>query len=205
MERQQLIKQIVQTAVWHEIGRLAKLIHTVPVQGFGDWLDGPTTRQFHPRWESYVGWYLDYIFDGKLVEGGVLTTGQANQAQKMLTQLLAWKFEQRLCHGNLALKNVIVGADNACHIIDWGNGASQRVPHFELAEVLAWDVDGVAIRPFMAGYGLAPAALAQMQPELDLLQLWRWLDAVRWAMDYWTDWQALDFVQTAQQRATSLL
>ncbi|MEM7115823.1 MAG: aminoglycoside phosphotransferase family protein [Chloroflexota bacterium] len=193
------------TAVWREIGRLAQQINTIPVHGYGDWLDDAATRRFHPSWESYVGWYLDFIFDGQLVDTAVLTTAQANKAQKLLAQLLDWRFEQRLCHGNLALKNVIVGDNGACTIIDWGNSAAQRAPHFEVAEVAAWDVDERGIRPFLAGYGLTQTQYAAMQPELELLQLWRWLDAIRWAMDRWEQWERVDFVQMAWRRAKRLL
>jgi hypothetical protein len=95
--------------------------------------------------------------------------------------MVDWRFSPALTHANLALKNAIVGPDGSVTLIDWGTAQAHRAPHLELAELRAWDYNLEEVAAFCEGYGVSQRQYRQMERELNILALWRVLDAVKWA------------------------
>jgi aminoglycoside phosphotransferase (APT) family kinase protein len=173
------------SAVWCEMGRQARLFHQVRALGFGEHLGGAVGAAPDT---SLAGWayaWEEFIFNPPLlVDRRILTAPAFEAARKCVAGIGLWAGEPYLCHGDLALRNVLVDADGNVCLLDWGTATGHLAPQRDLAEVHAWslDPDPPEVHDFSAGYGLAAREVAEQREALHALQLWRMLSSARWLL-----------------------
>jgi aminoglycoside phosphotransferase (APT) family kinase protein len=143
--------------------------------------------------------------DDTFVRYDILSTRKVGKARDLLNGLFDWSFSPTLSHGNLSLENTIVDDCGFVTVIDWGNAISHRSPHFDLAEVCAWNKDRAVATAFIEGYGLSRDEFESICADTRLLQLWRILDCVRWNLKRQDAENGRKFVEYGVKKLNALL
>ncbi len=181
---------VAPSRLWRALGKYAKLIHAIEVGGLGLELSDITRGDSQSSWLSHVNYNIESLCaDDALIDLKVLTWPQSNAVRGMFEVLRGRRFDFGLTHGDISLKNVIVGESGEVSLLDWGSAAADIVPHMELIELLRMnmlenDPDAAGLRSFLDGYGMTPAAFEAMRPDLEALLLLRAFDKLRWAIDH---------------------
>src|SRR3989344_5483092 len=181
--------QVDTVAVWREIGKYAKLIHSIPVSGFG--LDSSelmesTTNTSVDKWKKYVAYNIESLTqDDKLLELGALNNEQSKKVKNIFEELYEKQFSFGLNHGDLSLKNVMILPTNKVSIFDWGSAEAQIVPHHDFGEILKSSLKNGSpkFQSFLQGYGLADEGYKKIEEDIHSLMLLRAIDKLRWAID----------------------
>jgi aminoglycoside phosphotransferase (APT) family kinase protein len=152
----------------HELGGHARRIHGVETSGFGetfDWSENRLSRK--ESWREY----LEREFRGEqrlavLEEHGMLAKPALKALRQALGEIGRWDAQPVLNHGDLRLRNVIVGPEGGiAAVIDREFCTSNAAPYWDLSLALHdLAVDGK--EAFLEGYGMAPEALAEAGPAL---------------------------------------
>ena len=196
--------------IWRELGKYAKLIHSIRVPGFGLRLSEMTRGDARESWLRHLEYNIESLNgDDPLIELQVLTRPQTKLARDVFAGLRGREFTFGLNHGDISLKNTVVDARGRVSLLDWGSAEAAAVPHHDLIEMLKMnmtegDPGGGDIRAFLEGYGISAAELERMMPELDGLLLLRAFDKLRWAID-WNVEGLGEFVAHARQAASRCL
>ncbi len=175
--------------VWKEIGKYAKLIHNIPVSGFGldsaEIMDSKanTSQQKFNRYLTYNIESLNQ--EDKLLELGALDHEQSKKVKTLFETLLHKQFSFGLNHGDLSLKNVIVSNTNSVAIFDWGSAEAEIVPHHDFGEILKSSLksNSQEFHSFLNGYGLSSGEYKQIEDDVHTLMLLRAIDKLRWAIE----------------------
>ena len=127
--------------------------------------------------------------DDPLIKLKVLTQPQSKAVKDVFVSLKGREFTFGLNHGDISLKNTIVDIRGRVNLLDWGSAEAGIVPHHDLIQMLKMnmlegDPDSEEIRAFLDGYGISPAELERMMPELESLLVLRAFDKLRWAIDW---------------------
>jgi aminoglycoside phosphotransferase (APT) family kinase protein len=191
-------------AIWRELGRYARLIHSIPVPGFGLKLSEITRGDARKDWLRYLEYNIESLTeDDALIGLRVLTRAQSKTIRGVFEGLRGREFAFGLNHGDISLKNTVVDGGGRVHLLDWGSAEAGVVPHHDLIEMLKMsmlegDPDGEQILTFVEGYGMSSAELERMTPELEALLALRAFDKLRWALD-WNVEELESFVSHARQ------
>lgn len=175
--------------IWRELGKYAKLIHSIGVSGFGLSLSEITRGDARKSWLRYLDHNIESLTQNDpLIKLKVLTQLQSKLIRDVFADLRGREFTFGLNHGDISLRNTIVDKRGRVHLLDWGEAEAGIVPHHDLIEMLKMkmlegDPDDAQIRAFLDGYGISPAEFKQMMPELESLLVLRAFDALRWAID----------------------
>jgi aminoglycoside phosphotransferase (APT) family kinase protein len=156
-----------------ELGRYARLIHSIPTHGFGgrfDW--SPPHQGRNENWAAFLTRELDIDKRLVLLEGlGILNTQQVGALRETLLNSPELSGETALVHGDLRLKNVIVNEEGRINaIIDWEQAMSLTPPYWELAIALH-DLSIDAKEAFLRGYGLTDNRIAEITPILRAINI----------------------------------
>jgi aminoglycoside phosphotransferase (APT) family kinase protein len=172
-----------QLQIWRRLGEYARKIHGVAVIGWGEELEVDGT--FTGSWSKHLQYNIDCLTDNDpLIAMGVLTPSQSKALKKVLLALQQKPFTFGLNHGDLALRNVIVGTDSDIYLLDWGTARAEIVPHFDINEILrSTKPDPETLQAFLDGYGIAKEEFAAMKPDLNTLNILHEVDTLRWAID----------------------
>jgi len=176
--------------ILRELGKYARLIHSIGVHGFGSKLSEITGGDGRESWLRYLEHNIERLTeDDPLIKLKVLTQVQSKLIRDVFADLRGREFTFGLIHGDISLRNIIVDKHGTVHLLDWGSAEAGIVPHHDLIEMLMMnmvegDPDDAQIRAFLDGYGISPAEFKQMMPELESLLVLRALDHVRWAIDW---------------------
>lgn len=185
-------------SMWREMGRLARIINTIPTPGYG--------YDLRSGWSEFIDWSLTNIFRDALFESsGILSWKQVTAAKKMISSMAEWRFKPHLAHGNLSPGNVLIDSSGKLHVVDWGSAIGARVPHFEVADVLAWGWGRKFERAFLEGMGIGGERFQELRDDVEKVIVWRFMDSIRWASKSKPDWKALDFVTRAASRLGFLI
>jgi aminoglycoside phosphotransferase (APT) family kinase protein len=137
-----------------ELGRYAKIIHSIPTNGFGhhfDWSDNK-----HAKKKTWI----EYLQNELKVDEGLrflgdhqfLTTRKLRRLIFIFKRIKQWTIAPSLNHGDLRLKNVIVNkAGKIKAILDWDNCNSNVAPYWDLSIALH-DLSIDAKEKFLEGY-----------------------------------------------------
>lgn len=160
-------------AVVHEVGQYARLINSIPTEGFGNTFDWSSNRL---SFNNSFGDYLDAEFNraGRLAilkKHKMLSTARLDKIETVLNKLAASKPASMLAHGDLRLKNVLVDdSGKIIAIIDWDNCCSAIAPAWDLAIALHdLSIDGK--QAFIEGYGLALSDLDKTKQIIRVLNI----------------------------------
>jgi aminoglycoside phosphotransferase (APT) family kinase protein len=175
--------------IWRELGKYARLIHSIGVPGFGLRLSEITRGDARKSWLRYLEYNIESLTENDpLIKLKVLTQLQSKIIKDVFADLRGREFTFGLNHGDISLKNTIVDRHGRVNLLDWGSAEAGIVPHHDLIQMLKMnmlegDPDGDEIRAFLDGYGISPAELERMMPELESLLVLRAFDKLRWAID----------------------
>ena len=93
-----------------------------------------------------------------------------------------WKVSPTLSHGDIRLKNVMVGdTGKIIAILDWENCTSNVAPYWELSLALH-DLTMDEKQNFLDGYGLDLKAYMQIAPAIKALNILNYARSVRHAL-----------------------
>lgn len=175
--------------IWRELGRYARLIHSIGVPGFGLRLSEITQGDARKSWLRYLDYNIESLTENDpLIKLKVLTQLQSRLIRNVFADLRKREFTFGLNHGDISLKNTIVDKHGRVSLLDWGSAEAGIVPHYDLIELLRMnllegDPDNEQIQAFLDGYGISPAEFKRMMPELESLLVLRAFDELRWAID----------------------
>lgn len=171
-------------ALWREMGRLAAILNTIPVEGYG-WQGNVTDGSLRfndDHWAATLHKLQNYMFSSDvLVRNNILSARETVAASGIIAGLESWKFAPVLTHGDLFPKNVIVGGDGTVHLIDYGGAAGGRSLFFELNSICALEPNPRLPAAFCEGYGLSGREFEALKTELAPLVLMRSLSHAIWA------------------------
>jgi aminoglycoside phosphotransferase (APT) family kinase protein len=196
--------------IWRDLGRYAKLIHSIGVPGFGLTLSEITRGDARRSWLRYLEYNIESLTENdSLIKLKVLTQLQSKHIKDLFAILREREFIFGLNHGDISLKNTIVDMRGTVNLLDWGSAEAGIVPHHDLIEMLKMnmlegDPDGEEIRAFLDGYGISPAEFERMMPELERLLVLRAFDKLRWAID-WNIEELDRFVSHAREAVSRCL
>jgi aminoglycoside phosphotransferase (APT) family kinase protein len=196
--------------IWRELGKYAKLIHSISVKGFGLKLSEMTQGDARKSWLRYLKYNIESLTeDDPLIKLKVLTRPQSKVIKAVFADLKRREFTFGLNHGDISLKNTIVDVRGRVSMLDWGSAEAAIVPHHDLIQMLKMNMlegvpSGEEIRAFLAGYGISPAELERMMPELENLLILRAFDKLRWAID-WNVEELGGFVSHAREAVSRCL
>lgn len=154
--------------VLREMGRFARLIHSVPTNGFGhtfDWSENRLSRK--DTWSDY----LEREFHGEqrlalLEQHGMLPKHALKVLRAALREIETWEVTPVLNHGDLRLKNVIVGPKGEiAALLDWEFCTSNAAPYWDLSLALH-DLSVDAKEELLNGYGMIPREVVDAAPAL---------------------------------------
>jgi aminoglycoside phosphotransferase (APT) family kinase protein len=176
--------------IWRQLGRYARLIHSIEVAGFGLKLQDLTQGDSQESWLEYLNYNIESLNENdELIKLKVVTQAQSGVIRASFENLKRRTFNFGLNHGDVSLKNVIVDESGKVNLLDWGSAEASIVPHHDLIQMLKMnmlenDPDDAAIQSFLDGYGISQSEFEQMRPTLENLLLLRAFDKLRWAIDW---------------------
>lgn len=170
-------------SVWESMGRWARVIHSLPVSGWGPNFDGDDV--FDGDWADHIAYNIEALAaDDPLLALGVLDNVTSEELKRRFQELAERPFAIGLCHGDLALHNLLVDDNSgAITLVDWGSAGAFPVPHYEFNEIVgagnATDAEMDALRK---GYGLSDGTFESIQSVQRDLSALREVDTLRWAL-----------------------
>lgn len=166
------------------LGRYARAIHEIPVDGFGDDLAGFTSGNGRAGWLGWVDYNLgELTASDPLIGLGVYAPADQPRIRDTFHWLRSLDVAVGLNHGDLARRNTVVGPQGV-FLLDWGCAEMHVVPHYDLNALrTAYALDPSSWQAFLDGYGIDADAWERLRPEVDALGLLKAFDLVRWAID----------------------
>jgi len=170
--------------VLRELGEYTSRINKIQTQDFGhifDWSSNKLSRQ--RTWQAYLDNELKV--DERLAtfrRSGLLNHDQLKKLQGEIESMRNWSIRPTLSHGDIRLKNVMVGATGKIiAILDWENCTSNVAPYWELSLALH-DLTMDEKQNFLDGYGLDLKAYMQIAPAIKALNILNYARSVRHAL-----------------------
>ena len=119
-----------------QMGEYAAIIHSVPTHGFGkvfDWSDNKLSK--NGTWRDYLdGEFKAGLKLEILDRNAMLSPVNLKKLKANLKKIKNWERAPMFNHGDLRLKNVIVGGDcKIAAIIDWEDCCSNIAPEWDLS------------------------------------------------------------------------
>lgn len=178
--------EIVSTPeLWQTLGKYLRLIHEVPVAGFGEKLDDITSGNVE-QWKQYLGYNITSLTEEDvLIKMGVLNISTSQKLSVLFKSLGTKNFTFGLNHGDYSLANIIIDEHAIPHVIDWGCAEAHVVPHHDLGVILDESLkdDSDEFAAFLDGYGTSMADYETMRSDIQALQMLEAIDKLRWAID----------------------
>jgi hypothetical protein len=184
--------------MWRQLGRYAKTIHSIAAPGFGDRFlsQHPTSLS----WRNWMAYQRSSLLDDEQLWRGLLRRWQLVRIRDRFDKLCELSFDPMLCHANIGERNAIVDRLKNVFLLDWGNAGGYPTS-WDLAEVVAWnEPDHSSVQYFCEGYELPDDQRREMKDQLLLIQTWRWLSSIRWAMDTGPNWKKEPVVQLSLEK-----
>ncbi len=171
--------------IWHTLGRYARRIHGIALDGFGESLADFHRGNAQAAWRGYVDYNLRSLTpDDALLRLNVYQPEQVDAIRQVFRTLREATVRIGLNHYDLAVRNTMVDARGQVSLLDWGSAEAHLVPHYDLLEILRHLHPGDArFHAFLDGYGLDEKEFAALLPEVRSLALLKAFDLTRWAID----------------------
>jgi aminoglycoside phosphotransferase (APT) family kinase protein len=189
-----LDSNVPKSSIWSKLGEYAKLIHSIPVKGYGENLIDPVHGEFQSpshagsdgSWQGYVSHNMESLTEhDRLIDLGVISLIESQRIKKLFENLKNQSFRFGLNHGDLSLKNTIVNQANQVVLLDW-NAKVSVVPHATIAQLMHYQIleldeapSAEEFKAFIDGYGISEAELSDIRHYL----LLRAVDNLRWAIN----------------------
>jgi len=177
-------------SILEELGRIARAVHGIKTVGFGPsfkWDESgmdQASASDGATWPEYLRNELrahDRL--DRLVGLGMIEGRQEESLRQTLAEVEAWEGPPILNHGDLRLKNVVVGAEgHILGLIDWESSVSVVGPHWDLSIALH-DLSIDAKQAFLTGYGLSDDEIRQAAPVWRLFNVLNYVPTIDQLVD----------------------
>lgn len=171
--------RIQQERILLVLGKYARRLHTVQVEGFGTDLSEPGrfTDRFSKSFAEQLAYHLRMLMGRDPVAAlGAYPCDDVPRVASVFQFL--WRNPPRmgLCHGDLSLKNTLLRPDGTVMLLDFGCARVHAVPYtdFDCAQLPTWGRE-----LFWHGYGMACE-----KRTLRAIVLLNRFDLLRWAMGH---------------------
>ena len=149
-----------------EMGRYGALINSIPTKGFGNTFDWSSNQlSFNETFAEYLENALQIESKMETLEKHkMISKEKLKTLRKIFNDAKKLKIKPHLTHGDLRLKNVLVGEDGKINaIIDWETCTSNIAPQWELSLALhdLWIDEKQA---FLDGYGISEKEFREITP-----------------------------------------
>ena len=154
--------------ILHEMGRLAKLINSIPTTGFGSTFDWSSNQLSHnTKWADYLEKELRISSRLETLEKQCsLSSSQIKKLRRTLECIGSGNPKTVLNHGDIRLKNVMVNeAGKITAILDWEHCTSNVAPQWELSLALH-DLSIDEKQEFLDGYELPEKEIVEISPAI---------------------------------------
>ena len=181
--------------LWHELGRLAGRIHSIPFPSAEKRAPEPPASLFGLLSVATPREWLRQIEEGIasvskldiLREHNVYERKQRDILVSLWEDLKTLPFRAGLNHGDLSLKNTIVDQDDQVSLLDWGSALVQAVPYYDLSQIVKNEIESndpnqEQTRAFLRGYGLSSSNAEKRIAEATTYLLLRAFAKARWAV-----------------------
>jgi hygromycin-B 4-O-kinase len=167
------------------MGRYAALINSIQTNGFGqtfDWSSNQLSR--NETFKEYL--QKEYCFEKKLKileKNRAVSSLQIKKLRKIFTEAMRMTPKPALNHGDIRLKNVIVGKNGKINaIIDWEGCTSNIAPQWELSLALHdHGIDGM--QHFLKGYGINHVKFKEIAPLIKAFNITNYAAAIEGIAD----------------------
>jgi aminoglycoside phosphotransferase (APT) family kinase protein len=184
------------SCIWRKLGEHASRLQTIRTEGYGELLSDATRGQFSSpphdgfdgSWHSFVQYNIDSLTaEDSLLQLGVMTNRQSQQAGQRFARLRQTPFRFGLCHGDLSLKNTIVTKEGLVQLIDWGSAEAHLCPHMDLVQLLRSQLqtgrpDAAELQSLLEGCWIGGSEYNGLLDDLNALHLLTAFDKLRWAL-----------------------
>ena len=143
-------------SIVRELGHYAAIINSIPTEGFGSTFDwAGENRPRYRNWKDFLDKELKLDEKLEVLEATrMLDAAGRQKVRTMLEAAQSAASRQRLNHGDLRMKNLLVEKDGRISaILDWEQCTSNITPHWEFALALH-DLNIDEKQAFLAGYEL---------------------------------------------------
>nr|WP_243764428.1 phosphotransferase [Bittarella massiliensis (ex Durand et al. 2017)] len=167
-------------SLWRELGRFARALHQIPVQGFGlEWAGGSRfVDPFSPTLERQIAYNLSCLTGGDpLLSLGGYSPSLQGPIRRLWEGLEPRRIPLGLCHGDLSPRNLLCSAGGVT-LVDFGCAAVHACPDYEVSSLESHS--GGQWQAFLEGYGWSEARWAAHRPRYAALLLLRRADTLRW-------------------------
>ena len=170
-------------AVFHEAGRLTRLVNGIAVDGCGYHLHFDPAPRFGGRWMDGVNWDLKSIFaENTLVRIGAMDDAQFKKAKVFLEPMMDWDDRlPRLAHCDVKPGNLMVTPAEAVYMIDWTNAQGGPSPYLDLGGFVIMPESQPHVAAFLDGYRLDHQERDRMRADIYRLGVKNILRAAIWA------------------------
>jgi hygromycin-B 4-O-kinase len=201
-------------SILEELGRIARAVHGIRTVGFGPrftWDEGGIGQASARSSASNDATWAEYLRHelraherlDRLAGLGMIEGRQEESLRQTLAEVEAWTGPSILNHGDLRLKNVVVGAEgHILGLIDWESSVSVVGPHWDLSIALH-DLSIDAKQAFLTGYGLSDEEIRQAAPTWRLFNVLNYVPRIDQLVDA-DDTAELDRVRTRLSGALDL-
>lgn len=167
-----------------ELGKYAKIIHSIPTSNYGEVFDWSQNRlSKNDNWKKYLenDWQVAERMM-LLKKSNLITAARLNKLQVAINKIERWNFKPALNHGDLRLKNVIVDKKGKIiAIIDWDNCTSHMAPYWDLSIALHdLSIDGK--QHFLDGYGMDMNEYAKLDYGIKLFNILNYAETIEQLM-----------------------
>lgn len=191
--------------IWHELGKVAKKIHTIEIEGFGENPKFEKNPDGDKTWKDVVLWFEKRVFcDNLFLKFDILTQTDLEKIKEIIDLILKWDIKPVLCHGNLTPRNAIIKSNNQLFVYDWGTSCGFPKER-EFAEFVAWDIPEEYQQAFFEGYGYTRGEYEKNKNQIYIFAIMRLIDAARWGIENKPDWKKESFVLHAINKTKELL
>ncbi len=144
--------------IWEELGRFARLINTISVDGADE------------KWQAYLVAVLAGLTeDDAEATHELYSAHQRDDLRRVFEKLSSLPLRYGLSHCDLHPRNTVVTPEGRVVLLDWGaiSRDINLVPHVNLG-LLLWDLepDDALFHAFLAGYGLSKTEFDTLLPEV---------------------------------------
>ena len=137
------------TPLLRELGRMARIVNEIEVEGFGFHLEMQPTPHFTESWQDMMSWEKEFIFGtDTLLSIGALNKQKFERAQRFLEPMQHWKFPPRLSHSDISLENMMLSNEGVVYLIDWTQAKGSPAPYFDIGNFAGGEKNPLHIETF---------------------------------------------------------
>lgn len=185
--------------IWRQIGKYAVLINSMKTYGYGYNFEFKNkqkqNKNSYEKWKIYIDEKINGLLKCKLfIEHKVIERKDIPKIKNKLESIKRWRFEPKLNHGNLSLKNTVVDkSGKVVAILDWGEAASHPTPSFEFATTIFW-ITPKEEKAFLDGYGISMKEYEFLKLDVERLELLQHLGSAHWHIQR-KNYKALEYIK----------